>query len=109
MLAHLKMYKIIILTRRQSLAKWQPTIYGCSITNFTRIRRGRNLLFVSKVCPFPALTFPSGLFMILICLMKFIELRRLARLVEWVEVLTALGAEKIFVYNLEVHPNMTKV
>jgi len=32
-----------------------------------------------------------------------------ARLVEWVELLTALGAEKIFAYNLEVHPNMTKV
>jgi len=32
-----------------------------------------------------------------------------ARLVEWVELLTALGAEKIIAYNLEVHPNMSKV
>ena len=33
----------------------------------------------------------------------------LFRLVEWVEMVTALGAEKIFIYNLEVHPNITKV
>ena len=31
------------------------------------------------------------------------------RLVEWFELLAALGAEKIFLYNLEVHPNVTKV
>ena len=31
------------------------------------------------------------------------------RLTEWLEVLGALGADKIFLYNLEVHPNITKV
>ena len=31
------------------------------------------------------------------------------RLIEWIEVLNTLGAEKIFLYNLEVHPNVTKV
>ncbi|XP_023326460.1 uncharacterized protein LOC111699919 [Eurytemora carolleeae] len=31
------------------------------------------------------------------------------RLVEWLELLNTLGAEKIFMYNLEVHPNVTKV
>jgi len=31
------------------------------------------------------------------------------RLTEWIEVLAALGADKIFLYNLEVHPNITKV
>ena len=31
------------------------------------------------------------------------------RLTEWIEVLRALGADKIFLYNLKVHPNMTKV
>ena len=31
------------------------------------------------------------------------------RLVEWFELLTALGAEKTFLYNMEVHPNVTKV
>eukprot|EP00092_Neocalanus_flemingeri_P040314 GFUD01043909.1.p1 GENE.GFUD01043909.1~~GFUD01043909.1.p1 ORF type:complete len:570 (+),score=158.65 GFUD01043909.1:188-1897(+) len=31
------------------------------------------------------------------------------RLTEWIEVLTTLGADKIFLYNLEVHPNVTKV
>ena len=31
------------------------------------------------------------------------------RLTEWIEVLGALGADKIFLYNLEVHPNITKV
>ena len=39
----------------------------------------------------------------------FSELKILFRLVEWVEMLTALGAERIFAYNLEVHPNITKV
>ena len=29
-------------------------------------------------------------------------------LVEWLELLNTLGAEKIFMYNLEVHPNVTK-
>ena len=33
----------------------------------------------------------------------------LSRLVEWVELLTVLGVDKIFVYNLEVHPNIVKV
>ena len=33
----------------------------------------------------------------------------LTRLVEWFELLAVLGAEKIFLYNLEVHPNVTKV
>ena len=37
------------------------------------------------------------------------DLKILARMVEWVEMLTALGAERIFAYNLEVHPNITKV
>ena len=31
------------------------------------------------------------------------------RLTEWIEVLGSLGADKIFLYNLEVHPNITKV
>ena len=31
------------------------------------------------------------------------------RLTEWIELLTSLGADKIFLYNLEVHPNVTKV
>ena len=31
------------------------------------------------------------------------------RLIEWIELLNTLGAEKIFLYNLEVHPNVTKV
>ena len=30
------------------------------------------------------------------------------RLVEWIEVQRALGAAKISLYNLEVHPNMMK-
>ena len=31
------------------------------------------------------------------------------RMVEWLEVLKALGADKIFLYNLDVHPNVRKV
>ena len=31
------------------------------------------------------------------------------RLIEWIELLHILGADKIFLYNLEVHPNVTKV
>jgi len=31
------------------------------------------------------------------------------KLTEWLEVLGSLGADKIFLYNLEVHPNITKV
>jgi len=31
------------------------------------------------------------------------------RLVEWIEMLTTLGANKIFLYQLETHPNVTKV
>eukprot|EP00095_Tigriopus_kingsejongensis_P007169 snap_masked-scaffold211_size255937-processed-gene-1.13 protein:Tk07169 transcript:snap_masked-scaffold211_size255937-processed-gene-1.13-mRNA-1 annotation:"PREDICTED: uncharacterized protein LOC103506484" len=31
------------------------------------------------------------------------------RLIEWIELLNTLGADKIFLYNLEVHPNVTKV
>lgn len=31
------------------------------------------------------------------------------RLVEWIETLNVLGADKVFLYNLEVHPNVTKV
>ena len=31
------------------------------------------------------------------------------RLVEWIELLHLLGADKIFLYDLEVHPNVTKV
>ena len=33
----------------------------------------------------------------------------LPRLVEWFELLTALGADQIFVYQLDVHSNVTKV
>ena len=31
------------------------------------------------------------------------------RLVEWIELLTTLGANKIFFYQLEIHPNVSKV
>lgn len=31
------------------------------------------------------------------------------RLVEWIELLSILGAHKIFFYQLAVHPNITKV
>ena len=31
------------------------------------------------------------------------------RLIEWIELLHVLGADKIFLYNLEIHPNVTKV
>ena len=31
------------------------------------------------------------------------------RMAEWIEMLNLLGADKIFLYNLEVHPNVTKV
>lgn len=31
------------------------------------------------------------------------------RLVEWIELLRLLGASKIFLYELEIHPNITKV
>ena len=31
------------------------------------------------------------------------------RLIEWIELLNILGAEKIFLYDLEVHPNISKV
>lgn len=31
------------------------------------------------------------------------------RLIEWIEMLNILGADKIFVYNLQVHPNISKV
>lgn len=31
------------------------------------------------------------------------------RLVEWIELLSLLGADKIFLYQLEIHPNISKV
>ena len=31
------------------------------------------------------------------------------RMVEWLEVLKALGADKIFLYSLDIHPNVSKV
>ena len=31
------------------------------------------------------------------------------RMAEWIELLHALGADKIFLYDLGVHPNVTKV
>ena len=31
------------------------------------------------------------------------------RIAEWLEVLSALGADKVFLYDLGVHPNVTKV
>ena len=31
------------------------------------------------------------------------------RMAEWIETLHALGADQIFLYNLGVHPNVTKV
>ena len=31
------------------------------------------------------------------------------RLIEWIELLSVLGADKIFFYELEVHPNIKKV
>jgi len=30
------------------------------------------------------------------------------RLVEWLETLEALGADKVFLYNLEIHPNVSR-
>ena len=69
---------------------------------------------MSKASPSPTLTFLSGFLDIVGGHNHFREEEEnleitVARLVEWVELVTALGAEKIFVYNLEVHPNMIKV
>lgn len=31
------------------------------------------------------------------------------RLIEWIELLNLLGADKVFFYELQVHPNISKV
>ena len=94
-----------MLNRCLSLVLWPRTIWGWCTTLFLRIRQKRNSLSVSRASPSPMLTFLSGfLHHIFVC-----GEITLFRLVEWVEMVTALGAEKIFIYNLEVHPNITKV
>ena len=41
--------------------------------------------------------------------LDFIEEDISARLVEWIELLGILGADKIFIYEYALHPNATKV
>lgn len=41
--------------------------------------------------------------------MDFLHVDLSVRLVEWIELLKLLGADKIFIYELHVHPNMSKV
>ncbi|EFX71575.1 hypothetical protein DAPPUDRAFT_308785 [Daphnia pulex] len=41
--------------------------------------------------------------------LDFLQVDLSVRLVEWIELLGLLGADKIFLYELEVHPNASKV
>ena len=40
--------------------------------------------------------------------LDFQDLDLSVRLVEWLETLEALGANQVFLYNLQVHPNVTR-
>ena len=41
--------------------------------------------------------------------LDFLQVDMSVRLVEWIELLGLLGADKIFLYELEVHPNISRV
>jgi len=40
--------------------------------------------------------------------LDFPDIDMSVRLIEWLESLEALGASKVFLYELEVHPNVTR-
>ena len=52
---------------------------------------------------------PKGKFAVCVKGLDFLHQDLSVRLVEWIELLGLLGAEKIFFYELEVHPNISKV
>ena len=51
----------------------------------------------------------KGKFAVCVKGLDFLQEDLSVRLVEWIELLTLLGADKIFLYELEVHPNISKV
>lgn len=50
-----------------------------------------------------------GQFAVCVKGLDFLQQDLSTRLVEWIELLGLLGADKIFLYELEVHPNISKV
>jgi len=51
----------------------------------------------------------KGRFAVCVKGLDFLQQDLSVRLVEWIELLGLLGADKIFLYELEVHPNISKV
>lgn len=51
----------------------------------------------------------KGQFAVCVKGLDFLQEDLSIRLVEWIELLGLLGADKIFLYELEVHPNISKV
>ncbi|KAK2718444.1 uncharacterized protein LOC136037819 isoform X2 [Artemia franciscana] len=50
----------------------------------------------------------KGKFAVCVKGLDFLDVDLSVRLIEWIELLSILGAEKIFLYELEVHPNISK-
>ncbi|XP_050292845.1 uncharacterized protein LOC126733555 isoform X2 [Anthonomus grandis grandis] len=96
---------------------FQPYLIACVIPQAYNSKVPQSISLVEKPCD----NAPNNLKVIFnmprnkkdfaVCVkgLDFLHEDLSVRLVEWIELLNLLGADKIFLYELQVHPNITKV
>lgn len=98
---------------------FQPYLVSCQIPVGFRHMVPESVSLVEKPCDMAVTNLRvinnkpengvKGEFAVCVKGLDFLNEDLSVRLVEWIETLHHLGAEKIFLYELEVHPNITKV
>ncbi|KAA0187799.1 hypothetical protein HAZT_HAZT003635 [Hyalella azteca] len=98
---------------------FQPYLWSCKIPVDYRHLVPESVSLVEKPCDMAVTNLmvinnlpeggKKGEFAVCVKSLDFPKEDLSVRLVEWFETLRHLGAEKIFLYELEVHPNITKV
>lgn len=97
---------------------YQPYLIACQIPQPYHSKIPASVSLVEKVCDIASNNLrvifnkpPAGKKGFAVCVkgLDFFHDDLSVRLVEWIELLGILGADKVFFYELQVHPNITKV
>ena len=98
----------------------QPFLLSCNLPQTHWNKTPESVSIVDEICnqasnnlrviyDLPTMEDPKKKFAVCVKGLDFPDDDLSFKMMEWIEVLSALGADKIFLYNLNVHENVAKV